>query len=76
MLYEELIMGYVTLLKNGADETELQSRRSQGNETTITMCVPQNLKDACFEIATWRGMSMSTYARLLLSELDRKEIGA
>ncbi|WP_347711278.1 hypothetical protein [Olsenella uli] len=67
-------MDYVTLLKNGADEAELQSHLSQGNEATITVRVPQNLKDACSEIAALRGMNMSTYVRsCIIRDLTEKK---
>ena len=74
ILREGLIMDYVTLLKNGADEAELQSHLSQGNEATITVRVPQNLKDACSEIAALRGMNMSTYVRsCIIRDLTEKK---
>ena len=61
-----LVMDYVTLLKNSADEAELQTYLSQGNEATITIRVPKNLKDSCAEIAAMRGLNMSTYVRSCL----------
>ena len=67
-------MDYVTLLKTGADEAELQSHLSQGNETTITVRVPQNLKQACSEVASLRGMNMSTYVRsCIIRDLTEKK---
>lgn len=67
-------MDYVMLLKNGADEAELQSHLSQGDEATITVRVPQNLKDACAEIASMRGMNMSTYVRsCIIRDLTEKK---
>lgn len=66
-------MNYVALLKNGADEAELQTYLSQGNEATITIRVPKNLKDACAEIAAMRGLNMSTYVRsCLIRDLTEK----
>lgn len=66
-------MNYVTLLKNGVDEAELQTHLSQGNEATITIRVPKNLKDACAEIAAMRGLNMSTYVRsCLIRDLTKK----
>ena len=59
-------MDYVALLKNGASEAELQTHLSQGNETTITIRVPKNLKDSCAEIAVMSGLNMSTYVRSCL----------
>lgn len=59
-------MDYVTLLNNGAGETELQTHLSRGDETTITVRVPKNLKDACADVAAIRGLNMSTYVRSCL----------
>ena len=67
-------MDYVTLLKNGADEAELQSHLSQGKEATITVRVPQNLKEACAEIDSMRGMNISTYVRsCIIRDLTEKK---
>lgn len=67
-------MDYVTLLKNGASDAKLQTHLSQGNETTITIRVPKNLKDSCAEIAVMSGLNMSTFVRscLIRDPIDKR----
>jgi predicted DNA binding CopG/RHH family protein len=67
-------MEYKDLLKDGADETEIQDYLSQGDAKAITIRIPENLRDSAKQAAELRGMSFSAYVRTcLISDLSKRD---
>ena len=56
--------GYKELIKSNPDETEIRSFLVEGNQVSVTLRIPDTLRDAAKEEAALRGMSFSAFAHL------------
>ena len=64
---------YQDLLQKDASETELRRFFAEGNQTSITLRIPDTLHNAAKEEANLRGMSFAAFVRTcLIEELTRK----
>ncbi|WP_165046121.1 MULTISPECIES: hypothetical protein [unclassified Adlercreutzia] len=67
-------MGYVDLIKAGADDTDMKKYLSEGDQVAITIRIPRNLRDASKEAAALRGISFSALIRQgMIQQLVEKE---
>lgn len=51
-------MGYLDLIREGADETDVRKRLPQGDQVAITIRMPENLRDVSKELAVLKGISV------------------
>lgn len=61
-------MSYRDLIVKNADKAEICSFLKDGEQTTITLRIPQNLHDTAKEVAELKGMSLSAFTRKCLIE--------
>lgn len=59
-------MGYVELIRQGSNATEVKEYLAGGDIVAITIRIPQNLRDAAKESANLQGMSFSALVRKCL----------
>ena len=65
-------MGYIDLVKGGANPTDLQAYLVDGEQTAVTIRIPKNLRDSAKEAAALRGTTFSALVReCLISELSQ-----
>lgn len=64
---------YKDLIKGNPDETEIRSFPVNGNQVSVTLRIPNTLRDAAKEETALRGMSFSAFVRTcMLEELAKK----
>lgn len=71
-------MDYIELVKNGANQTEIQQYLTEGEQVAITIRLPKNLRDAAKSSASLQGTNFSAMVRAgLIAQLINKseEIG-
>lgn len=64
---------YKELIKSNPDETEIRSFLVNGNQVSVTLRIPDTLRDAAKEEAALRGMSFSAFVRNLHDRRAREE---
>lgn len=65
--------GYKELIKSNPDETEIRSFLVEGDQVSVTLRIPDTLRDAAKEEAALRGMSFSAFVRTcMIEELAKK----
>ena len=63
-------MGYADMIRNDANSTDIREYLVSGDQTAITIRIPDTLRDAAKEAAALKGMSLSAYVReSLIKEL-------
>lgn len=63
-------MGYADLLRKDANATDIREFLVSGEQTAITVRIPDTLRDAAKEAASLKGTSLSAYVReCLIKEL-------
>lgn len=63
---------YKELIKSNPDETEIRSFLVDGDQVSVTLRIPDTLRDAAKEAAL-RGMSFSAFVRTcMIEELAKK----
>ena len=63
---------YKKLIKSNPDETEIRSSLVDGDQVSVTLRIPDTLRDAAKEEAL-RGMSFSAFVRTcMIEELAKK----
>ena len=66
-------MTYSELLRRNADETQIRGYLVEGEPVSVTLRIPQTLRDAAKEEAALRGMSFSAFVRTcMIDELAKK----
>lgn len=61
------------LLEGSPSETEIRSYLVDGNQVSVTLRIPDTLRDAAKAEASLRGMSSSAFVRTcVIEELSRK----
>ncbi len=61
------------LIKSNPDETEIRSFLVDGDQVSVTLRIPDTLRDAAKEEAALRGMSFSAFVRTcMIEELAKK----
>ena len=64
---------YKELIKSKPNETEIRSYLVDGDRVSVTLRIPDTLRDAAKEEAALRGMSFSAFVRTcILEELAKK----
>jgi len=64
---------YKELIKSNPNETEIRSFLVDGNQVSVTLRIPDTLRDAAKEEAALRGMSFSAFVRTcMIEELAKK----
>lgn len=64
---------YKELIQSNPDETEIRSYLVEGDQVSVTLRIPDTLRDAAKEEANLRGMSFSAFARTcMIEELAKK----
>ncbi len=64
---------YTDLVKRNADRTQIRKHLVQGAPTSVTLRIPDTLRDAAKEEAALRGMSFSAFVRTcMIEELSKK----
>ena len=64
---------YKELIKSNPDETEIRSFLIDGEQVSVTLRIPDALRDAAKEEAALRGMSFSAFVRTcMIEELAKK----
>ncbi len=64
---------YKELIQGDPDETEIRSFLVGGDQVSVTLRIPDALRDAAKEEAALRGMSFSAFVRTcMIEELARK----
>lgn len=64
---------YKELIKSNPSETEIRSFLVDGDQISVTLRIPNNLRDAAKEEAALRGMSFSAFVRVcMIEELAKK----
>ena len=64
---------YRELIQGDPDETEIRSFLVGGDRVSVTLRIPDTLRDAAKEEAALRGMSFSAFVRTcMIEELARK----
>lgn len=67
-------MSYSDLLKSNANETDIRSYLTEGNQVSVAFRIPQNLRDRAKQTAELRGMSFATFMRMcIMNELAKRE---
>lgn len=65
--------GYKEFIKSSPDETEIKSFLIGGDQVSVTLRIPDTLRDAAKEEAALRGMSFSVFVRTcMIEELTKK----
>ena len=65
--------GYKDLIAKKPSETAIRSYLVQGAPTSVTLRIPDTLRDAAKEEAALRGMSFSAFVRTcMIEELSKK----
>ena len=65
--------GYKELIKSVPDETAIRSFLVDGDQVSVTLHIPDTLRDAAKEEATLGSMSFSAFARTcIIEELAKK----
>lgn len=63
-------MGYADMIRNDANPTDIREYLVSGDQTAITIRIPETLRDAAKEAAVLRGTSFSALVReCLIKEL-------
>ncbi len=63
-------MGYADMIRNDANPTDIREYLVSGDQTAITIRIPETLRDAAKEAAVLRGTSFSALVReSLIKEL-------
>ena len=66
-------MDYLELLRDKASANVIREHLGGGEQTAITIRIPENLRDASKEEAALRGMSLSAFVRAcLIDEISKK----
>ncbi|WP_277070841.1 YlcI/YnfO family protein [Slackia exigua] len=64
---------YAELVDSNASETEIRRHLVDGNRVSVTLRIPDTLRDAAKEEAALRGMSFSAFVRTcMIEELAKK----
>ena len=64
---------YKQLIESGPSETEIRSFLVEGNQISVTLRIPDTLRDAAKEEAALRGMSFSAFVRTcMIEELSKR----
>jgi predicted DNA binding CopG/RHH family protein len=64
---------YGELIRQKADETEIRRFLVDGEQVSVTLRIPDSLRDAAKEEAEMRGMSFSAFVRAcIIEELAKK----
>lgn len=64
---------YAELVDSNASETEIRRHLVDGNRVSVTLRIPDTLRDAAKEAAALRGMSFSAFVRTcMIEELAKK----
>ena len=61
-------MGYADMIRNDANSTDIREYLVSGDQTAITIRIPETLRDAAKEAAVLRGTSFSALVRECLIE--------
>ena len=61
-------MKYSELVDSGATATEIQTYLVGSENVPVTMRIPRNLRDAAKEAAALKGMSLTSFVTMCLSE--------
>lgn len=65
--------GYKELIKSNPDKTEIRSFQVNSNQDSVTLLVPDTLRDSAKEEESLRGMSFSVFVRTrMIEELAKK----
>ena len=59
---------YKELIKGNPDETEIRSYLVEGDQVSVTLRIPDTLRDAAKEEEALRGMSFSAFMRTCMIE--------
>lgn len=66
-------MSYSDLLKSNANETDIRSYLTEGNQVSVAFRIPQNLRDSAKQAAKLRGMSFSAFMRMcMMNEMAKR----
>ncbi len=66
---------YRELIKSDPNETEIRSFLIDGEQVSVTLRIPDALRDAAKEEAALRGMSFSAFVRTcMIEELAKKGV--
>lgn len=66
-------MSYSDLLKSNANETDIRSYLTEGNQVSVAFRIPQNLRDSAKQAAELRGMSFAAFVRMcMMNELAKR----
>lgn len=66
-------MSYSDLLKSNANETDIRSYLTEGNQVSVAFRIPQNLRDSAKQAAELRGMSFAAFMRMcMMNELAKR----
>lgn len=69
---KDFVMSYIDLVKKDADATDIQAFLIGGNQTAITIRIPENLRDSAKEAAALRGTTFSSFVReCMIKELTK-----
>ena len=64
---------YTDFIDGSPSETEMRSHLGGGNRVSVTLRIPDTLRDAAKAEASFRGMSFSAFVRTcMIEELSKK----
>ncbi len=64
---------YTELVNSNATETEIRHHLVEGRQVSVTLRIPDTLRDAAKEEAALRGMSFSAFVRTcMIEELSKR----
>lgn len=67
------MQSYKDLIEGSPSETEIRSYLVDGNQVSVTLRIPDTLRDAAKDEAALRGMSFSAFVRTcMIEELAKK----
>ena len=67
------MQSYKGLIEGSPSETEIRSYLVDGNQVSVTLRIPDTLRDAAKDEAALRGMSFSAFVRTcMIEELAKK----
>lgn len=67
--------GYKDLIAKKLSETAIRSYLVEGDQVSVTLCIPDTLRDAAKEEAALRGMSFFAFVRTcMIEELSKKGV--
>lgn len=67
------MQSYKDLIEGGPSETEIRSYLVDGDQVSVTLRIPNTLRDAAKDEAALRGMSFSAFVRTcMIEELAKK----